>query len=81
MTDVLARLLLAPPGGLVFAYIVVITMGGVLYVAMSTRSSPTSTALAVRRPGWIARRRARGGSLTRVAASVSATPQLHGKYT
>src|SRR5437899_12646281 len=39
-------------------------MGGVLYVmmSMSTRSSPSSsTALAIRRPGWIARRRARGG--------------------
>jgi hypothetical protein len=35
MTDVLARVLLAPPGGLVVAYIVVIAMGGGLYVAMS----------------------------------------------
>src|SRR2546425_8322498 len=31
-------------------------------MSMSTRSSPrSSTSLAVRRPGWIARRRARGG--------------------
>src|SRR5437870_992477 len=31
-------------------------------MSMSTRSSPSaSTAIAIRRPGWIARRRARGG--------------------
>src|SRR3982074_1515922 len=31
-------------------------------MSMSTRSSPSSsTTIAVRRPGWIARRRARGG--------------------
>src|SRR5215210_251325 len=38
----------------------VLAIGGVMYVVMSraTRSSPT---LAVRRPGWVARRRARGG--------------------
>src|SRR5438876_3988593 len=43
-------------------------MGGVLYVmmSMSTRSSPSSsTSLAIRRPGWIARRRARGGIVHR----------------
>ena len=42
MPDVIARLLLAPPGGLVVAYLIVIAMGGVLYVmmSMSTRSSP-----------------------------------------
>src|SRR6266566_7035232 len=60
----IVRLLLAPPGGLVVAYLIVIAMGGVLYVmmSMSTRSSPSSSAsLAIRRPGWIARRRARGG--------------------
>jgi hypothetical protein len=34
-------------------------------MSMSTRSSPTSTAMAVRRPGWIARRRARGGIVHR----------------
>jgi hypothetical protein len=40
-----------------------LVVGGLMYVAMSrsTRSSPTSTAMAVRRPGWIARRRARSG--------------------
>jgi len=56
--------LLAPPGGVVVAYLVVIAMGGALYVAMSmsTRSTPSSsTAMAMRRPGWIAQRRARGG--------------------
>jgi hypothetical protein len=36
----------------------VLVIGGGLYLAMS-RSSPR--AMAVRRPGWIARRRARGG--------------------
>jgi hypothetical protein len=40
----------------------VLVCGGALYLVMS-RSSPTSagTHLRVRRPGWIARRRARGG--------------------
>src|SRR5215212_10082032 len=42
--------------------LVVFVVGGAMYVVMSraTRSSTTS-AIAVRRPGWIARRRARGG--------------------
>ena len=42
MTDVLPACYWRRPDGLVFAYIVVIAMGGVLYVAMSmfTRSSP-----------------------------------------
>jgi ABC-type glutathione transport system ATPase component len=42
----------------------VLVIGGLMYVAMSvsTRSSPSSsTTMAVRRPGWIARRRARNG--------------------
>ena len=42
----------------------VLVVGGLMYLAMSmsTRSSPTSTrAMAVRWPGWIARRRARNG--------------------
>src|SRR5215210_7423681 len=41
----------------------VFIIGGLMYVAISrsTRSSATSTAIVVRRPGWIARRRARGG--------------------
>ncbi len=41
----------------------VLVIGGLMYavMSMSTRSSPTSTAMAVRRPGWIARRRALGG--------------------
>jgi hypothetical protein len=41
----------------------VLVFGGLMSVAMSrsTRSSPTSTALATRRPGWIARHRARVG--------------------
>jgi hypothetical protein len=61
--DVIARLLLAPPGGLVVAYLVVIAMGGLMYAMMhmSTRSMSSPASMAVRRPGWIARRRARGG--------------------
>ena len=50
--------------GLPIAYLAVFAIGGLMYVmmSMSTRSSPrSSTSLAVRRPGWIARRRARGG--------------------
>src|SRR5262245_21310793 len=42
----------------------VLTIGGALYAitSVSARSSTTtSTSIAVRRPGWIARRRARGG--------------------
>jgi len=48
--------------GVPVAALVVLAVGGVmaLVMSMSTRS-PTSTAIAVRRPGWIARRRARGG--------------------
>src|SRR6266568_8465956 len=51
------------PDALTLWSLAVLVVGGLMYVAMSrsTRSSPTSTAMAVRRPGWIARRRARAG--------------------
>jgi len=51
------------PDALTLWSLAVLAIGGLLYVAMSmsTRSSATSTAIAVRRPGWIARRRARAG--------------------
>ncbi len=52
------------PDALTLWSVAVLVIGGLMYVAMSrsTRSSPSSsTSLAVRRPGWIARRRARGG--------------------
>ncbi|MCA1647263.1 MAG: type IV secretory system conjugative DNA transfer family protein [Chloroflexi bacterium] len=41
----------------------VFTIGGAMYVvmSMSTRAAPTGSAITARRPGWIARRRARGG--------------------
>jgi hypothetical protein len=63
MSDLLSRLLLLQPSGLAFLYLAVIIAGGALYamMSMSTRSTTASRPLAVRRPGWIARRRARGG--------------------
>jgi hypothetical protein len=63
VSDILARLLLLQPSGLVFLYLAIVAAGGVMYVAMSrsTNSRQSSTAIATRRPGWIARRRARAG--------------------
>src|SRR5712691_13337790 len=52
------------PDALTLWSLAVFIIGSLMYVAMSrsTSSSPTSSrALAIRRPGWIARRRARGG--------------------
>jgi hypothetical protein len=51
------------PDALTLWSLAVLVVGGLMYLtmSMSTRSSPTSTAQAVRRPGWIARRRARNG--------------------
>ncbi len=48
--------------GVPVARLAVFAIGGLMYVAMS-RSPTTATprALAVRQPGWIARRRARNG--------------------
>src|SRR6266849_3928557 len=49
--------------GLPVASLVIFAVGGLMYLAMSaaTRSTMSTRAIAVRRPGWIARRRARGG--------------------
>jgi hypothetical protein len=52
------------PDALTLWSLAVLVIGGLMYVAMSrsTRSSPSSSvSLAIRRPGWIARRRARAG--------------------
>jgi hypothetical protein len=51
------------PDALTLWWLAVLVVGGLMYAAMSmsTRSAPSSSPLAVRRPGWIARRRARGG--------------------
>jgi hypothetical protein len=51
------------PDALTLWSLAVLVIGGLMYVAMSisSRSSPTPGAMAVRRPGWIARRRARNG--------------------
>src|SRR5215210_7641549 len=52
------------PDALTLWSLAVLVVGGLMYVAMSRSTRPSSTsmrALAVRRPGWIARRRARGG--------------------
>jgi hypothetical protein len=52
------------PDALTLWSLAVLVIGGLMYVAMSmsTRSSPSSsTSMGVRRPGWITRRRARGG--------------------
>src|SRR4051794_41125545 len=49
------------PDALTIWSVAVLAIGGLLYVVMSTRSSSTVPVLTVRRPGWIARRRARGG--------------------
>src|SRR3984893_17320380 len=64
MPDVIVRLLQASWNGLPVASLAIFAIRGFMYavMSMSTRSSPrSSTAIAVRRPGWIARRRARGG--------------------
>src|SRR5579859_7318381 len=58
------RLFQASWNGLPVASLAIFAIGGFMYLvmSMSTRSSPrSSTAIANRRPGWIARRRARGG--------------------
>jgi hypothetical protein len=39
----------------------VLVLGGTLYLVMSRSSRSSPTAIAIRRPGWIARRRAHGG--------------------
>src|SRR5260221_7130145 len=60
----LIRLFSVQWNGLPVASLLVFAVGGLMYAAMSmsTRStSSTTSAMRVRRPGWIARRRARGG--------------------
>jgi hypothetical protein len=51
------------PDALTLWSLAVLVIGGLMYAAMSmsTRSAPSSSPIAMRRPGWIARRRARGG--------------------
>jgi hypothetical protein len=64
MPDVMLRLFQASWNGLPVASLAIFAIGGFMYLvmSMSTRSSPSSSrSMAVRRPGWIARRRARGG--------------------
>jgi len=60
MPDLL-RLVAASWNGLPIVSLAFLAFGGLMYVWMSRSTSPRSTAIAVRRPGWIARRRARGG--------------------
>ncbi|MBV9577533.1 MAG: hypothetical protein JO057_02965, partial [Chloroflexi bacterium] len=47
--------------GLPIVSLAFLAFGGLMYVWMSRSTSATSTALAIRSPGWLARRRARGG--------------------
>jgi hypothetical protein len=66
MPDVIWRLFSIQWNGLPVASLAVFVIGGLMYVAVSisTRFSPSSsTAMVVRRPVWIARRRARGGNI------------------
>ena len=50
------------PDALTLWSLAVLVIGGLIYAAMSmsTKSTSTSVVRSVRRPGWIARRRARG---------------------
>src|SRR5919202_5029909 len=54
---------LPPTATLLMVYAVGAVLAGLMYVALSvaTRASTSPRAMAVRRPGWTARRRARGG--------------------
>jgi hypothetical protein len=64
MPDVIWRLLSVSWQGVPVASLAVFVIGGLMYAFMSASArSATSigTSVAVRRPGWIARRRARGG--------------------
>jgi hypothetical protein len=62
MPDVIWRLLSITWQGVPVASLAVFVIGGLMYAVMSvsTRSTTPSTMMATRRPGWIARRRARG---------------------
>jgi hypothetical protein len=68
------------PDALTLWSLAVLVIGGLMYAMMSvsTRSAPRTSAVAIRRPGWIARRRARGG-MTKPGAAIgyaSATRQV-----
>jgi len=59
----------------------VLVVGGLMYLIMSRSPTTSTKAIAVRRPGWIARRRARGGIRHRHdrvgVGYVSATSSVH----
>ncbi len=57
----LVRLFSVQWNGLPVASLVLFAVGGVMYLAMARASAPATRSLARRSPGWIARRRARGG--------------------
>src|SRR5262249_14727761 len=59
MSDLL-RLVAVSWNGLPIVSLAIFAFGGLMYMWMSRPTSPTST-ITMRRPGWIARRRARGG--------------------
>ena len=62
VVSILWRLFSVEWQGVPVASLFVFAVGGLMYVAMSRSPTPsTPRALAVRRPGWIARRRARAG--------------------
>jgi hypothetical protein len=63
MPDVILRLFMASWNGLPVASIAVLAVGGFMYLVMSksTSSGPTAMVPVSKRPGWIARRRARAG--------------------
>src|SRR5919202_3546573 len=62
VVSVLWRLLSVTWMGVPVASFAVLMVGGLMYVAMSrATTTPRSHAMAVHRPGWVARRRARAG--------------------
>jgi hypothetical protein len=64
------------PDALTLWSLAVLVIGGLMYAAMSmsTKSSPSSsTAMAIRRPGWIARGELEVASCIAAAVSVLAT--------
>jgi hypothetical protein len=62
VVSVLWRLLSVTWLGVPVASFAVLAIGGLMYVAMSrATTTPRSHAMAVHRPGWVARRRARTG--------------------
>ena len=67
MPDLLLRLATASWNGLPIASLAIFAFGGLMYLVINRAptSSPTSSLEARRRPGWIARRRARGGIVHR----------------